>query len=305
MVWPEAGGRTSSWPLIQRQGSSGAERGPEPGLTPGSAPEPRSGAEHGPASEDSQPTWEQPDEPGHTHDPHEVTIQLDGAGRQLEDWLVQQSKGAPAAQEGSDGPVFVDESGRRSRRYRRLGMLVGLACAVYAVVIVVTLLSGNSNAPWIPMPGQQEDQPAGQVDTSPLPAETASPTGTASVSPGATATASDGTTPTPGSSPTPGASASAANPGTSTDPKPSLSAPDVPDPVTSTTPDPDPDPTATATTSPDPSPPVTPTTPTPSDSPVIGGDPPAVADGPAEQNPVATLEPEPSTTSSSSPENTL
>ena len=90
-----------------------------------------------------------------------MTIQLDGAGRQLEDWLVQQAKGAPAAQEGSDGPVFVDESGRRSRRYRRLGMVVGMACAVYAVVILVTLLSGNSNAPWIPVPGQQEDQPAG------------------------------------------------------------------------------------------------------------------------------------------------
>lgn len=268
-------------------------------------PEFRSGgAERGPGPEHPGHTWEQ-DDPGHTHDPHEVTIQLDGVGRQLEDWLVQQAKDAPAAQDGSDGPVFVDESGRRSRRYRRLGMLVGLACAVYAVVILVTLLSGNSNAPWIPMPGQQEDQPAGQVDTSPLPAETADPTGTGSASPGASATASDGTTPAPGASPTPAASGTAANPGTSTDPDPSASATTSPDPVTSTTPDPDPEPTDTATNSPDPTPTDTATTPDPSDSAVTGGDSGAVADGAVEQNPVATIEPEPSTTSTSSPENNL
>ena len=40
-----------------------------------------------------------------------------GGGR-----AVQQAKDAPAAHDGSDGPVFVDESGRRSRRYRRIGM---------------------------------------------------------------------------------------------------------------------------------------------------------------------------------------
>ncbi|WP_326722745.1 hypothetical protein OHT59_28420 [Streptomyces sp. NBC_00243] len=297
MVWPEAAGRTSSWPLTQRQGSS-AERAPEPER------ELLSGFESDPGPEHPGPIWEQ-DDPGHTHDPHEVTIQLDGAGRQLEDWLVQQAKDAPTAQDGSDGPVFVDESGRRSRRYRRLGVVVGLACAAYAVVILVTLLSGNSNAPWIPVPGQQEDQPAGQVDTSPLPAETVSPTGTGSASPGASATASDGTTPAPGANPTPDASGTAANPGTSTDPKPSTSATTSPDPGTSTTPDPDPEPTATATNSPDPTPTDTATTPAPSDSPVTGGDSGAVAEGVVEQNPVAIIDPEPSTASSSSPENNL
>ncbi|WP_406352644.1 hypothetical protein [Streptomyces sp. NBC_00658] len=284
------------------------ERGPESELDSESSSEESEllagGAERGPGPERSGPIWEQ-DDPGHTHDPHEVTIQLDGAGRQLEDWLVQQAKDAPTAQDGSDGPVFVDESGRRSRRYRRLGMLVGLACAVYAVVIVVTLLSGNSNAPWIPMPGQQEDQPAGQVDTSPLPAETVSPTGTGSASPGASATASDGTTPAPGANPTPDASGSAANPGTSTDPKPSTSATTSADPGTSTTPDPDPEPTATATNSPDPTPTDTATTPAPSDSPVTGGDTGAVAEGAVEQNLVVTIDTQPSTTSSSSPENNL
>ncbi|MGY5058063.1 hypothetical protein ACWDFR_28975 [Streptomyces sp. 900105755] len=86
------------------------------------------------------------------------------------------SRGAGAS-EGSgapDGlvpvPVFVDESGRRSRRFRRVGMALGLACAVYAVVIVVTLLSGSSDAPWLPVPGQNADRPAGKVDDSPRPA---------------------------------------------------------------------------------------------------------------------------------------
>ncbi|MET9898539.1 hypothetical protein [Streptomyces sp. NPDC006446] len=189
-------------------------------------------------------SWERPDDPEHTHDPHEVTVQLDGAGRRLDDWLVQQAKGAPTTQEASDGPVFVDESGRRSRRFRRLGMLVAVACAVYAVVIVATLLSGNSNAPWLPVPGQEKDQPAGQVDTSPLPSQSVDPSGTGdATAPGAVATASDGTTPSPGSTPAPGASDKAASPGASSDPEPTTSTTKKPKPgATTKDPDPDPDP---------------------------------------------------------------
>ncbi len=99
----------------------------------------------------------------HTHDPHEVTVQLDAV--QLGDGVLRRADGprhATKGPEGSDGPVFVDASGRRSRLYRRLGIAVGVACAVYAVVIVSTLLSGNSNAPWLPVDGQQEGKPAGQ-----------------------------------------------------------------------------------------------------------------------------------------------
>ncbi|MDV6289559.1 hypothetical protein R2F25_22845 [Streptomyces sp. UP1A-1] len=97
----------------------------------------------------------------HTHDPHEVTVQLDAV--QLGDGVLRRADGprhATKGPEGSDGPVFVDASGRRSRLYRRLGIAVGVACAVYAVVIVSTLLSGNSNAPWLPVDGQQEGKPA-------------------------------------------------------------------------------------------------------------------------------------------------
>ncbi|NEC34776.1 bi-functional transferase/deacetylase, partial [Streptomyces rubrogriseus] len=101
--------------------------------------------------------------------------------------------------EASDGPVFVDASGRRSRLYRRLGILVGIACAVYAVVIVSTLLSGNSDAPWMPVPGQEEGAPAGQVDTSPAPSQSAQPSGTANATtPQATPSADAGATTGPG-----------------------------------------------------------------------------------------------------------
>ncbi|MDT0396940.1 MULTISPECIES: hypothetical protein [Streptomyces] len=126
-----------------------------------------------------------------THDPHEVTVQLDSVqiGEGLE--LRRAAPGrAGGGQEAAAGPVFVDESGRRSRLYRRIGMAVGLACAGYAVVMVATLLSGNSDAPWMPVPGQ-EDKPAGQVETTPEPAETDIP-------PGAGADETPGSTPTTG-----------------------------------------------------------------------------------------------------------
>ncbi|MEU0968439.1 hypothetical protein ABZ357_24480 [Streptomyces sp. NPDC005917] len=102
------------------------------------------------------------------HDPDEVTIQHDVGAVRIR---------PPGAADASDAPVFVDESGRRSRRFRRLGMAVGLACAVYAVVIVVTLLSGSSDAPWLPVPGQNDDRPASKVDDSPQPARSARSSG--------------------------------------------------------------------------------------------------------------------------------
>ncbi|NYV79035.1 hypothetical protein HW445_32605, partial [Streptomyces sp. UH6] len=107
--------------------------------------------------------WETADRAGHTHDPNEVTVQLDGVGREVEEELeaASASPGGAVLGEGADGPVFVDESGRRSRRYRRIGIGVGVACAVYAVVIVATLLSGNSHAPWMPVPGRQQEQGTG------------------------------------------------------------------------------------------------------------------------------------------------
>ncbi|MFJ6565834.1 hypothetical protein ACIQNU_00275 [Streptomyces sp. NPDC091292] len=163
--------------------------------------------------------WREDAQPGQTHDPNEVTIQIDGIGRQLAE-LTAQGKAQDAA--GSDGPVFVDETGRRSRRYRTLGVVVGLACAVYAAVIVATVVSGNSSAPWLPIPDPAAEQPAGKVDTPPLPAVSGSSSGSPGESPGATPSTGDGTTPSPGDSAAPGATADpsdqaspGADPGTS------------------------------------------------------------------------------------------
>ncbi|MEV3872392.1 hypothetical protein [Streptomyces sp. NPDC049906] len=87
---------------------------------------------------------------------------------------------AGAEEPAADGPVFVDETGRRSRLYRRIGMAVVVGCAVYACVIVATVVSGNSSAPWLPMTDSQAE-PAGKVDVSPRPADPASPTASPSI----------------------------------------------------------------------------------------------------------------------------
>jgi hypothetical protein len=248
---------------------------------------------------------------GAAHDPDEVTVQLDDIGEQLEDLLVRQAKGGGSdsgpggGQDGSDGPVFVDESGRRSRRFRRIGMVVGLACAVYAVVIVATLLSGNSHAPWLPVPGQDEGRPAGKVETSPQPEESAPPSATDGVRPGPPPTAGEGTAPAPDAGATaPRATTRPDRPGTSPGPEASPTR-TAPGPGTGPTePTPTPSPTVTIT-----DPPVVPTptdtgpTPTPtgttgpgdSAGPGTG----TVADGPSEPTPIAT---EPGTPAGPGPE---
>ncbi|MFJ4715743.1 hypothetical protein [Streptomyces sp. NPDC088785] len=139
--------------------------------------------------------WREDALPGHTHDPHEVTIQLDGAGRLLSEMIAagrRPGEEIPGREPAGDKevPVFVDDSGRRGRTFRRVGVALGLACAVYAVVIVVTLFSGSSAAPVLP--GFAEDKKsADQVDTSPrLPADSATPTAPAGTTPDPSASGS-------------------------------------------------------------------------------------------------------------------
>ncbi|CAM5741709.1 hypothetical protein SALBM311S_01413 [Streptomyces alboniger] len=234
------------------------------------------------------------------HDPYEVTVQLDGIGQQLEDLLVRQAKSADGpggSQDGSDGPVFVDESGRRSRLYRRIGIAVGMACGVYAVVIVATLLSGNSNAPWLPVPGQEVGKPAGKVESTKPPTDSATRADKGGSSPDSTIPSTGqgtATAPTPGASAS-GATTSPAKPGTSAAPKTSpTSTPKGPGagPTVST---PTPTGTSSAATgpaTPTPTDPGTTPTPTPSvsagpsDSPAPGGGP--VAEGPSDPTPIAT-----------------
>ncbi|MGY6023240.1 hypothetical protein [Streptomyces spinosirectus] len=244
-------------------------------------------------------------ESAHSHDPHEVTVQLDAVS--LHDTRLRTAAGEPrgGGSEGSDGPVFVDESGRRSRRFRRLGIAVGIACAVYAVVIVVTLLSGSSDAPWLPVPGQKDEKPAGQVEPTSSPDVSAVPSATAGLPAGSTPTAGAGTTtPSPGASAASrGASAGPTKPGVSTAPdaKPTQSASKPASGLG------DPKPTTPAETTkpatPDPTP--SESTVAPTETPVdgSGGNAP-VANGAGEPSPVAEGPATPLVSLAPSPENT-
>lgn len=183
------------------------------------------------------------------------------------------------AAEVSDAPVFVDASGRRSRRFRRIGTAVGLACAVYAVVIAVTLLSGSSDAPWLPVPGQNHDRPAGKVDDSPRPARSAPSSGD-DTSVAGPAVSGDGATPSARvSSRTPGAGRKDAGlPSASTParPTPSGTAGASPKPGSSSV---APSPSASAPTSDTPAPPASSPAASPSESAAPTGGP--VAEGAA------------------------
>ncbi|AVV42349.1 hypothetical protein C6376_13855 [Streptomyces sp. P3] len=162
-----------------------------------------------PSSDLRDPWGEKPGGPdGEGADPGEVTVQLDSLKQGRPD-------GADAA---SDVPVFVDESGRRSRTFRRIGIFVGIACGAYAVVIVAALLSGNAGAPWlpVPVPGQADDKPAaGEVDSSSAPDDSASsgPGAPGPVRPGGTGATASGSATEPGrprASKAPGVAGSAA-----------------------------------------------------------------------------------------------
>ncbi|WP_128092398.1 hypothetical protein [Streptomyces resistomycificus] len=284
--WPEAasetrgitaGGRTQAFPETGQAEALASALEPQESQEPQKPQVPQEPEVRAESPALSDP-WE------NAHDPREVTVQLDGDALHADG----RAGGAP---DGSDGPVFVDESGRRSRRYRRIGMSAGAACAIYAVVIVATLLSGNSHAPWLPVPGQGDGKEADQVENSPLPADPAEPVDAGRIPPGIAPTFSDGTTPLPGARPTaPGASVPAKIPATSAAPKPTATKA-TPGPGIGPTPPPV-VPTDPPTSSP-PDPPATTTpTPTPTESPTgdggtTGGGTETVADGGSDPTPVA------------------
>ncbi|MEE1762539.1 hypothetical protein [Streptomyces sp. SP18BB07] len=301
-----------NWPKgIQPKRTEGEGPGPGRGGSDSGASDevvwPDAAGRTGAVSQVEAAPWERPDQPGRNHDPHEVTVQLDGVGREVEEGTGKHAgKNGDAAGAGqdSDGPVFVDESGRRRNLYRRLGIAVGTACAAYAVVIVGTLVSGNSDAPWLPVPMQKDDKPAGKVDTPPRPAESDDRADTADgfvpdSGPGggrAGATVSPG-----GKSPT-GAAGRAKRPESSAGAEPSAepSAGVVPRPKPSASAkDPEPSPSASEPPKVDPSPSGSPS-PSPSDTtdpgPAPGGGTDTVAGGPASPAPV---EPAPATSDGS------
>ncbi|MEV6056168.1 hypothetical protein [Streptomyces sp. NPDC052107] len=178
----------------------------------------------------------------------------------MDDLLLQPAQGTSGAADDSDGPVFVDASGRRSRRFRRLGIAVGLACVAYPVVILATLLSGNSGAPWLPVPDRDAGTSAVRVDTSPRPSGSAEPSRSRSGSAGPARPVSGAfgpgtpargrTTSSAAATALPAPSGSAVTRGASTTPEPSTSS--VKPTSGRTTDAPDPEPSTPAGSSPDP-----------------------------------------------------
>jgi hypothetical protein len=108
--------------------------------------------------------------------------------------------------ESAEGPVFVDNSGRRSKMLRRIGLLVGVLCVGYAVVLGLAFMGIGTSSPsnLLPFgggqgggPGQNGNAPGAQrqggVGTTvrptgtPPPLPSGVPTPSASVSASATA----------------------------------------------------------------------------------------------------------------------
>lgn len=224
----------------------------------------------------------------------DVTVELDGLGRQLSELpgRTTEATGIPAARaaDSADGPVFVDASGRRSKKLRRLGWVLAIASACYAVALVAALIGGNSSAPLLQIPGVGDKRDSEKVEIQPPPKDRptvvatpgtgdagADPSDAASGSPSAPAAR---TVSSPG--PEPAASASGdtdpdPKPG-KPDPKPDPGDPDPgpgepnPEPGTG---DPDPGPVDPG---PDPEPEPSPSD-TPTDSPVTQDGRQAVAEG--------------------------
>ncbi|MFH8691112.1 hypothetical protein ACH4EC_30065 [Streptomyces anulatus] len=216
--------------------------------------------------------WREGQRTGHTHEPNDATIQLDGLGRQL-----AELPGEPAPPDGSDGPVFVDESGRRSKTYRRLGWVLASVCVAYAVTLVLAVLGGNSSAPWLPLSGTEEKAKAEQAEVAPAPDDTAGGPSGGTPEPGPSASGSaaaeesgapGGATPSATSVLVPAGSAGSPSASTSADPsrstgtggaggatKPDPTTPTVKPPVDPTPPSPEPepsDPTTSPAETPDP-----------------------------------------------------
>ncbi|MFD6287810.1 hypothetical protein [Streptomyces sp. NPDC060205] len=60
----------------------------------------------------------------------------------------------PGRSHSADGaPIFVDPSGRRAGRMRRMGWLVAAGCVCSAATLGVAIADNNSTAPWLQIPG--------------------------------------------------------------------------------------------------------------------------------------------------------
>ncbi|WP_406443170.1 hypothetical protein OHB14_29855 [Streptomyces sp. NBC_01613] len=107
-----------------------------------------------------------------------------------------------------EGPVFVDNSGRRSKLLRRIGLLAGVLCIGYAVILGLAFMGIGTSSPssLLPFGG---GGPAGAQNSGPGGAEPQGGVGTPPVKPSGTPPTGIATGEPPSSAPS--ASASAAN----------------------------------------------------------------------------------------------
>ncbi|WP_328845804.1 hypothetical protein [Streptomyces sp. NBC_00258] len=137
----------------------------------------------------------------------------------------KRGNGSNGSNGSEDGPVFVDNSGRRAKLLRRIGLLLGAVCIGYAVVLGMAFMGwGPSLSPssLLPFggggPGNQNSRPGGGVQpqggtgTPPAQPTGVPPTGVATGAPpaGAVPTAVPSASADPASVSAPSASASAA-----------------------------------------------------------------------------------------------
>ncbi|WP_406437222.1 hypothetical protein OHB14_59730 [Streptomyces sp. NBC_01613] len=166
----------------------------------------------------------------------------------------------PHAGEDGSAPVFVDSTGRRGRRIRRVVYAAGALCAAYAGVLVLSFMGATPFAPRtiLPVPGLPSEKPgtvretpredlpgasvapsSGGASLSPseVPGPSALPTDPSSggggssdpaTEPSASPTPTGGTSPTgssPGTGPTDSGSPSGTGPATSAGPSDGASSP--------------------------------------------------------------------------------
>ncbi|MFC9908103.1 hypothetical protein [Streptomyces sp. NPDC059862] len=112
----------------------------------------------------------------------------------------KRGNGSASAPGSAAGPVFVDNSGRRARLLRRIGLLLGVACLGYAVVLGAAFMGwGTSLNPSSLLPfagganGQGDPAPQGGPGNGAVPpggTPSAPPSGAAVPSPPPTSSAS-------------------------------------------------------------------------------------------------------------------
>ncbi|MEV7519403.1 hypothetical protein [Streptomyces sp. NPDC091371] len=94
------------------------------------------------------------------------------------------------AEAAEPSPVFVDTSGRRQRRVRRLGWLLVVPAAAYVVLVLSSLFGGPTlRSPFLPAPRVADAAPSTSPAAEPRPSasagprRSAAPTGAASQAP--------------------------------------------------------------------------------------------------------------------------